>query len=572
LNDAERAKFASGADARLLAAAPVAVAAALLLASPRTLVSWHGFVHAGIAEHLSLAQLPPENPFFAGEPLPYYWVHQALAAVLAWLPGVDALHALAALTLASLALLMFSALRLGARHFGSAAAGAWVGWLALAGLNPAGPAIAVAKAVRQGIPLLEFAPEPVETVFVSNESADLFMTHPLLGALHVSADWRRGQNLPWFLDNSSRGPALALLIPLAALFLARPRARTLAGCAALAALSAALNPLIGLAGAAALFVGACLLALASRIPRLRAALAGGGDAGLAAGAAALAGALLAMPTYIQLFAAVAGEPAALSTPRALAIKAASMAASFCVLVPLAAYGMLRAPVALRAKLAALAAGGFALALAVPVIGLAEGNEHNLANVAGVLLAVPALGFAATRGLSSRAGFALVAVFLPTTLCTLASFAGRPALPIASEGGALVRTPAEDALAQLYRWIRSETPREAVFVVDPARPVKMATNVSELPAFTGRALFVDQPSYLTTPHAGFAARTQLAAALTAGVAASAEGRAALTELGRPVYLLTHAADDELLAQTLTAHYGPPRFASGFVAVYALAGAR
>jgi len=569
VNDAGRAKNAQSAPAWLLAAAPVGVAAALTFGSTRTLVSWHGFVHAGIAAHFSGAQLPPENPFFAGEPLPYYWVHQAIAAGLSRALGIDLLHALEGLTLASLALLMFSALRIGARHLGSAAAGVLVGWLALAGLNPAGPAIAAAKAIRQGIPLVELVPEPVETVFVSNESADLFMTHPLLGALHISADWRRGQNLSWFLDNSSRGPALALLMPLAALFLARPRARTLAGCAALAALSAALNPLVGLAGAGALFGGACTLALAARVPVLRSALASGDGAGLAAGAAALAGALLAAPTYFQLFAAAA-EPAAISAPSAIASKAASMAASFCVLAPLAAYGVVRAPAALRAKLGALAAGGFALALAVPPLGLTEGNEHNLANVAGVLLAAPALGFAAGRGLSSRAAVALVALFLPTTLGTLASFAARPALPIASQDGVLVRTPEQDPLAQLYRWIRTETPRDAVFLVDPARPVKMATNVSELPAFTGRALFVDQPSYLTTPHAGFAARTQLAAALAAGEPADVEERAALAKLGRPVYLVSHAADDEVLVRALTALYGPPRFASGFAAVYALAG--
>jgi hypothetical protein len=110
----------------------------------------------------------------------------------------------------------------------------------------------------------------------------------------------------------------------------------------------------------------------------------------------------------------------------------------------------------------------------------------------------------------------------------------------------------------------------VFVVDPAHPVKMATNVSELPAFTGHALFVDQPSYLTTPYAAFAERTQLAAALAAGEPLSAAGRAQLALLGRPVFLLSHAGDDEHLAAQLTSHYGPPRFAAGFVAVYALAG--
>ncbi len=556
----------------LLAVAPVAVAVAML-SSSRTLVSWHGFVHAGIAERVAGGSLPPENPFFAGEPLPYYWVHQALAAALAGALSVDTLHALALLTLASLAVLTYSALQLGARHFGSVGAGLLIGWLALAGLNPAGPAIAAAKAVKLGVPLLEFAPEPVETVFVSNESADLFMTHPLLGALHLGADWRRGQNLPWFLDNSSRGPALALLVPLMALVLGRPSRWMLLASGALGALVAALNPLVGLGGAGALFGGAGAVGLAARahLPALRVVPAPRPrDTGLLAAGAALLGALLAAPSYLQLFAGAGSEPATLSLGDAFLRKAASIAASFCVLAPLACYGALRAPDRLRAKLLAIALGGLALAAAVPPLGLAEGNEHNLANVAGVLLAVPALGFAAERGLSRIAAALLLLAFLPITLGTLASFAGRPPLPIAMRGGVLVRLPPEEPLAELYAWIRRETPRAAVFVVDPAHPVKMATNVSELPAFTGRALYVDQPSYLTTPHASFRERTLRAAAITSGAVPSQTDRAAFAGLARPVYLLSHAGDDERLADQLTRSYGPPRFAAGFVAVYALAG--
>jgi hypothetical protein len=576
VSEGEQPSSAIGVRALLLAVVPVAVAVAML-GSSRTLVSWHGFVHAGIAEHLAAGRLPPENPFFAGESLPCTWVHPALAAALARVLAIDALHALALLTLASLALLMFSALRLGARHFGSAGAGLLIAWLALAGSNPAGPAIAVTKAVWQGIPLFEFAPEPVETVFVSNESADLFMTHPLLGALYVSADWRRGQNLVWFLDNSSRGPALALLLPLLALFLARRSRRVLVASAALGALTAALSPLIGLAGAGALFGGACLTYASSGLgkfaPVFQIAPARR-DCGVAlpVAAAALVGGLLAAPTYWQLFAEAGSEPAVLSSGAAFAGKAASMAAGFIVLAPLSCYGVWRAPERIRAKLAAIALGGLALAAAVPLIGLAGGNEHHLADAAGVLLAVPALGFAAQRGLSRLAAAALLAAFLPVTLCTLASFAGRPSLPIATDGGVLVRTPAQDPLAELYAWIRRETPRDAVFVVDAAHPVKMATNVSELPAFTGRALYVDQPSTLTTPCAGFGERTLRAAALTAGEPLAQSDRAALAQLARPVYLLSHAGDDEHLAARLTSHYGPPRFAAGFVAVYALAGER
>lgn len=573
-----RQSAAIGVSAVLLAVAPVAVAAATL-GSSRTLVSWNGLAHVAIAERIASGGLPPENPFFAGVPLQSAWAHPALAAALAGILSVDSLHALALITLASLALLMAGALCLGARHFGSAGAGLLIGWLALAGLNPAGPAIALGKAVREGIPLLEPVAEPVETVFVGDESADLFMAHPLLGALQLNGDWRYGQNLPWFLDNSSQGPALALLLPLLALALARPSGGARAASLALGTLAAALSPWTGLAGAGALFCGSLAVSAVALVARPLARAPGAIPASAASGArapgaaldvaaCALLGALLA--SYAQLPGGGSGL-SSLGLDAASPSKARALVAGFCVLAPLAAYGARRASAGLRPRLAAIALGGLALVAAVPFLELPGGGEHQLANVAGVLLAVPALGFASGGRLPPLAAAALLALFLPVTLCTLASFAARPPLPIASEGGVLVRVPDGDPLAQLYAWIRRETAHDAVFVVDAGHPVKMAAEVSELPAFTGRALFVDQPSPLTASQGAFAARVRLAARLTSGARLNARGAAALRALARPVYLLSHAGDDEHLAEQLTRHYGPPRFASGFVAVYALQGA-
>ena len=42
--------------------------------SPRTLVSFHGFIHAAIADKFietAMANFPPENPFFAGSPVAF---------------------------------------------------------------------------------------------------------------------------------------------------------------------------------------------------------------------------------------------------------------------------------------------------------------------------------------------------------------------------------------------------------------------------------------------------------------------------------------------------------------------
>jgi hypothetical protein len=500
-----------------------------------------------------------------------------LATLLARLLAIDTLHAFALITLLGLAVLCYAALHVGARRFGSAGAGLLIAWLALAGLNPLGLGIAVHRAVTEGTALFEFPPMPVETVFVSDESAELFMAHPLLDALHVSGDWRSGQVLPWFLDNSPRGPALALLLPLVALMLARPSRRTLVGGFALGAGSAALSPSIGLPASSALFACALLSGVIARVARhVRPAgplPAHAGPsapaAGIAVAAAGLTGALAAAPTYLQAF-TVGAEPVSLRFEAELGAAAIATAASFCALAPLAVIGALRASAPLRPALVAIAFAGLALAAAEAVLRFGAENDHALATVAGVLLAVPALGFVSAGRLRPLASAALLAAFLPTTFCTLASFAGRPALPIARHGAVLVRLPSEDPLARLYAWIRNATGPDAIFVVDSGHTVKMASTVSELPALSGRALFVDQAHALTTPYPEFEERRALAAALTAGDAASSAELATLAAFARPVFLVSHAADDEHLAADLAQHWGPPLFVADFVAVYALVG--
>src|SRR5262249_39639522 len=61
--------------------------------NPRLLPSWHGFLHTAIAARFPGEAFPPENPFFAGERLPYYWFYQWLTSVTARLIGADLLHA-----------------------------------------------------------------------------------------------------------------------------------------------------------------------------------------------------------------------------------------------------------------------------------------------------------------------------------------------------------------------------------------------------------------------------------------------------------------------------------------------
>src|SRR5262245_32168810 len=119
---------------------------------PRLLVSWHGFLHTAIATRFPGGAHPPENPFFAGQPLPYYWVYHWLGSVASRLLHVDPIHVFAAASLVSLVALLFTAGWIGRRVFRSTAAGWMVGWLAVAGLNPLGAGIAAAKHLVSGAP------------------------------------------------------------------------------------------------------------------------------------------------------------------------------------------------------------------------------------------------------------------------------------------------------------------------------------------------------------------------------------------------------------------------------------
>jgi len=142
------------------------------------------------------------------------------------------------------------------------------------------------------------------------------------------------------------------------------------------------------------------------------------------------------------------------------------------------------------------------------------------------------------------------------------------LPFLAQAGVLERTPESDPVARLYQWIGNNTGREAIFVVDPSDVVKMSGNVSELPAFTGRAIFTDQPSYMTTPYPDADKRTAISGKLVRGEELSVDEAGYVRGLGRPVYVITWHADDSALLERLKGRYGSPAFNSGFVAVFGL----
>jgi hypothetical protein len=260
----------------------------------------------------------------------------------------------------------------------------------------------------------------------------------------------------------------------------------------------------------------------------------------------------------------------LSTPGLVLLKSALAASVFVLLLPAAAIGARSAPGRLRRTLSAFTLAGVLLVLGVIGVRLEEGNEHNISNLAQVVLAVPAAGIVAWTLARRRIGdwraLALIAaVCTPTAVATVVSFTGRPALPLAYGAGRLIRTPADGPLQRAYDWIREHTPNDAIIVIDPDRPLKMSGNVTEIPAFTGRALFTDQPGYLETPHADATRRAGIAHSLVRGAALSQPDASYLHNLGRPLYLLVYGAPADRPPQSL---WGPPVFAAAPVTIYAI----
>jgi hypothetical protein len=178
-----------------------------------------------------------------------------------------------------------------------------------------------------------------------------------------------------------------------------------------------------------------------------------------------------------------------------------------------------------------------------------------------------------RGAGRRL-LALHLAFVPSLFLVTLAYTSRPPIPVAFEGGVLRRTPAAGREARLYGWIRAHTPLDAVIVQDPGPEGRQCTgNTSELPAFTGRALFTDyfhpapgEPRhYLVAPYRDASLRVDLARRLAHGRARTAEDDRYLAALARPIFVVSFdAAVDE--AARLAGEFGAPVFEADGVRVH------
>lgn len=565
----------------LLATLWVALFAWVRHDSLRTRLSAHGLLHLAIAEQCArrvgetpaLVPTPPENPLFAGTPLPYYYFFHEVALDAAALTGTSLLDAFDAIALLSVAGVVLVGAALGRLLLRSTLAGAALSFLVFAGAHPQGPLVLLARWWKHRDALF------TRQGFAADGDYLWGLVHPALGALRVGDPHATlGPLASYFLNLTARPVALAALLAcvlMVALAALRPGRLALAGVASAAALCTLFSPITGLAGALSLAGALLLVAWHERrqptrwLPLRRA---------LELGMALLVGVLASVPWWGHLL----GRGDAGGELRVQPTRLLGMAASAWLLLGAAWFGAKRAGGAPRTLMHVLLVAAVPLLLATGLLALPVGNEDNFFHAACVLLAVPAAGIVLPRprGVmdarelprqTRRRALLLVACCAPTLCIVGGSYLGRAPLPYLRIDGVLERRPDGTAAggdeAQLLAWVRDVTPRDAIVVRDPGPRGRMATgNTSELPALTRHALFTDYAShYLVEAHPDAPRRARLTERLLSGAPLEADDQRYLAALERPFCLVADGVDEAREA-ALAARYGAPAFASGELRAY------
>jgi len=548
-----------GAPYFILATSATLVTSAVIVAVHRdslsTLISAHGLLHTAVAQRFVTGSSPfgrPDNPFFAGAKLPYYWFYHYVSGRLSALAGVHPLITFEALGLLAVALVWFSGAALGRRLGWGPVSAAAIGLFALAGANAFGSLILISK-------LAAGKPWP------SDDGTYLWgLTHPVMGMVRWNDPGALyGPMLNFFLNNSSRAVALSfVLVMLLALhrYLEDRRAGSLCALLLATAACAAFSPLIGLVAPGALSAALAVDWLSGmRRPHTSEGDGGRRQAVLRAIIGLCAGCLLALPTYYHLFGRSA-QPEIVVAFRPDLV--ATIAASIAPLLALALLSLRPSPQ--RRFLGIVTAAAVMLLAGNTFLQVPGANESDLFHVAAFILAVPAAGgFPALESLAPALRRTVGAGFLVAMASTVAivlwAYWERPAIPLRLEGAQLRRTPDGSPAAKLYAWVDASTPADAVFITDPqALATAPVGNTPEFPALTGRDLFVGQgPDYLVNPFADAGRRRRIAATLVSGGALDSSDRAYLEALRRPIFVVIERPTDDAV-RALESRYGMPRF--------------
>ncbi|MFO0839382.1 MAG: DUF2298 domain-containing protein [Phycisphaerae bacterium] len=531
--------------------------------SPRTLVSFHGFLHAAITQQF-VDGVPrgaswisswgaPENRFYAGRPLPYYWFFHYVAAFPARALELNPFVALEGVVLLAAVALVCGAVAIGVKLYRSVAGGVMIAFLILAGTNPLGFVFAAIKLAR----------EPQQW---HNSDKLWGVAHPLYSLMRFNDDGGLyGPLMNFFLNTTSRPVALAgMLLTLLSLERAVHARGILAwvGLFVSAAITTAMSPALGLAASGALVVG---LAIAGSRTMSRLEATGTANTGaspvapllapagelatwsiqrtLLAGGVIVLGSLVAWPTYSHLiFGPSASKAEFWLFSRPGLEHVATVALSAAPLMALAFLGRAAMPPNRRRLLSAVLIAAALLIGADLAFKLPAANQSNCFHAAVVLLAVVAAGATVLRNGDELPSMryaripVVVAVCLPTLLALLGSYLNRPPIPASFTLAGLARSM-EDPVGRLSDWLVHNTPRNAVLVIDPAEFPPMCGNASELPVLTRRALLTEDPRhYLVEPFPDSPQRQEIARRLLTGQALAEADQRYLSLLKRPLYII------------------------------------
>lgn len=538
--------------------------------SMRNLISFHGTLHAALGQRFADGTVPPENPYFAGETVRYYWLYHGVGYMLARAANISVVYAFEILSVMSVILVAAAGVALGRRVFGSTAAGAVIFLLVMAGSNPLGWAILLAKVLRDGVRIMNGP----ATAVVS----------PMLQQVQFD-DHRFGPNFTFFMHMTSRAASIALLV--AALWLLwywlRKGRRTAGVMLPIAvALMAALSPVMGLAVAGALGLSLLAMCVWQRGGARRVEETAPYPRMFSAAVLVGVGALLSLPTMLNILGKTTNMPTVRIDATRLPLYGIIAVNGFPLLLlallgagggDQAAKGFSRVLLVAGAILMAWSAL-LAMPGTIPPHGVI-GNEHNLFNAAMVLLAIPAAGWVALNARqvwpvwmqsSVRRSACILVLFVPTSLLILTAYTGRADVPVGCAADRLVWTQPGDAIAKLYDWVASQTPKDAIFIIDPEAKIDRLCNVSDFPAFTNRTLYTDFSTYMTEAYPEEAFRLQWSKVIARGEGVPLDIRHSLSQMNRPIYVLTHQANNEDLRARLEKRYGPAVFAAEAIAVF------
>lgn len=494
-----------------------ALVAGLLLSNPALPPRADGWFHAGVVWQVAERGLPPEDPYFAGLPLLYFWgTHAWAATAISLCPALGVWLPLVALNATAAAATLLAVAGVARALGGSAAQAGWASVLAVVGWTPFGWIQVVGRAL---VGEVRGWPE-VQRLIESGVDPMLVMLAQ--GQLHASMAFHGDKAL--VLTPFGMGLALLALGLVTAIEAPRGRRRAVA---------------LSVVVAAALFthtvVGYALLlasaawatwALVSSARGERGALVAALGIALAC-AAALA---LLAPYLISISAGKQGQVALAPSPEAFRTAWSGTG----VFLAGAALWWSRG----REGSVPLLLASLLFVLLGLTLKLSENNQSKFFNLLAVTLCAPAaLGL--HGWVTARAGWnrivrtaLLTALLLPTPTLALWAFASEHG----QAAGSWHEPSRESRIA--FAWVRGHTAPATVFAdLGGAR---------ELFTISGRSVLWGGPDGERDwghPRERLEVRRMAVRALCTGVAPSAESSALLRGLGRPIVVVCRASIPE-----------------------------